>query len=94
MVIIRLSRGGSKKRPFYHVTVADHHRSRDGRFIERVGFFNPIAKGAEENARLDIERIDYWVRQGAQLTDRVAKIVKNYRKQTSGTPVAEAEVAA
>ena len=94
MVIIRLSRGGSKKRPFYHVTVADHHRSRDGKFIERVGFFNPIATGGEENARLDIERIDYWVRQGAQLSDRVAKIVKNYRKQTSGTPVAEAEVAA
>ena len=94
MVIIRLSRGGSKKRPFYHVTVADHHRSRDGKFIERVGFFNPIATGGEEHARLDIERIDYWVRQGAQLSDRVAKIVKNYRKQITGTPVAEAEVAA
>jgi small subunit ribosomal protein S16 len=92
MVTIRLSRGGSKKRPFYHVTVADHHRSRDGRFIERVGFFNPIAKGAEEGIRLDIERLDYWVRQGAQLSDRVAKIVKDYRKQTSGTPVESAVV--
>ena len=98
MVTIRLSRGGSKKRPFFHVTVADHHRARDGRFIERVGFFNPIAKGAEEGTRLDIERIDYWIRQGAQPSDRVAKIIKDYRKQTSGTPVesavAEGEAAA
>lgn len=83
MVTIRLARGGSKKRPFYHVTVADHHRARDGRFIERVGFFNPIAKGAEETTRLDLERIDYWVRQGAQLSDRVSKIVKEYRKITT-----------
>ena len=90
MVTIRLSRGGSKKRPFYHVTVADHHRARDGRFIERVGFFNPIAKGAEEGVRLDIDRLDYWVRQGAQLSERVSKIVKDYRKQTSGTPVESA----
>ncbi len=85
MVTIRLSRGGSKKRPFYHVTVADSQRSRDGRFIERLGFFNPIAQGAEEKMRLDIERFDYWVRQGAQPSDRVAKLVKDHKKAAAAT---------
>ena len=80
MVIIRLSRGGSKKRPFYHITVADNRESRDGRFIERVGFFNPIARGAEENVRIDLDRFDYWVRQGAKPSDRVKQITKKYRK--------------
>ena len=80
MVIIRLSRGGSKKRPFYHLTVADSRVSRNGRFIERVGFYNPVARGAEENARIDLERVDYWVSQGAQLSDRVKQVVKSYRK--------------
>ena len=80
MVTIRLARGGSKKRPFYHINVADRRRSRDGRFIERIGFFNPIARGAEEGVRLDIERLDYWVRQGAQVSERVAKLAKDYRK--------------
>ncbi len=89
MVTIRLSRGGSKKRPFYHVTVADHRTARDGKFIERVGFFNPIARGAEEGIRLDMDRIDYWVRQGAQLSDRVAKLVKNYPKDTPAPADAE-----
>ena len=83
MVTIRLARGGSKKRPFYHITVADSRRSRDGRFIERLGFFNPIARGAEESVRLDLERLDYWVRQGAQVSDRVAKIAKDYDKATA-----------
>ena len=76
MVTIRLSRGGAKKRPFYHLTVTDHRRSRDGRFIERVGFFNPIARGAEERLRVDADRIAYWQGQGAQLSERVAKLVK------------------
>ena len=58
MVTIRLARGGSKKRPFYHLTVADHRRSRDGCFIERVGFFNPVARGQEERLRLDLEKIE------------------------------------
>ena len=75
MVTIRLSRGGSKKRPFYHLNVSDSRTSRDGRFIERVGIFNPIASGAEERLRVDQDRIDYWVGQGAQLSDRVAKLV-------------------
>ena len=90
MVTIRLSRGGAKKKPFYHVTVADSHYSRDGRFVERVGFFNPIARGAEERMRLDIERFDYWVRQGAQPSDRVAKLVKDYKKAASAATEAAA----
>jgi small subunit ribosomal protein S16 len=80
MVTIRLSRGGSKKRPFYHLTVTDSRKARDGRFIERVGFFNPIARGQEERLRIDNDRIDYWVSQGAQLSDRVAKLLKDQAK--------------
>ncbi|MEO0443420.1 MAG: 30S ribosomal protein S16 [Pseudomonadota bacterium] len=80
MVTIRLSRGGSKKRPFYHLTVTDSRRARDGRFIERVGFFNPVARGQEERLRIDNERVDYWISQGAQLSDRVAKLVKDKAK--------------
>lgn len=76
MVSIRLARGGSKKRPFYHLTVTDSRNSRDGRYIERVGFFNPIARGQEERLRVDSERVEYWVGQGAQLSDRVAKLLK------------------
>jgi small subunit ribosomal protein S16 len=76
MVTIRLARGGSKKRPFYHLTVADSRRARNSRFIERVGFFNPIARGQEERLRVDTDRIDYWVSQGAQVSDRVATLIK------------------
>ena len=83
MVVIRLSRGGSKKRPFYHLTVADSRVSRNGRFIERVGFYNPIARGAEQGSRIDLERLDYWVGQGAQMSDRVKQVVKAYRKANS-----------
>lgn len=77
MVTIRLSRGGSKKRPFYHVTVTDSRKSRDGRFIERVGFFNPIARGQEERLRIDLDRIDAWVQKGAQISPRVARLMKD-----------------
>ncbi len=77
MVTIRLSRGGSKKRPFYHLTVTNSRSARNGRFLERVGFFNPIARGQEERLRIDLERINFWVGQGAQLSDRVAKLVKD-----------------
>ena len=77
MVTIRLSRGGSKKRPFYHITVTDSRNSRDGRYIERVGFFNPVARGQEERLRVDAERVAYWQGQGAQLSERVAKLVKD-----------------
>ena len=80
MVTIRLQRGGAKKRPFYQIVVADSRFSRDGRFIEKVGFFNPIAAGQEEKIRLDLPRVEYWVGQGASLSDRVAKLVKDARK--------------
>ena len=80
MVTIRLSRSGAKKRPFYHLTVADSRNPRDGRFIERVGFFNPLAKGQEERLRVNQERIEHWVSKGAQMSDRVAKLVKDAGK--------------
>lgn len=80
MVVIRLARGGSKKRPFYHINVADSRMPRDGRFIERVGFFNPMARGAEESLRVELERIDFWLARGAQPTDRVVKLLKDARK--------------
>jgi len=76
MVTIRLARGGSKKRPFYHLVVADSRSRRDGRLIERIGFFNPVAKGQEESLRVDLERVEYWVSQGAQLSDRVKQLLK------------------
>jgi small subunit ribosomal protein S16 len=80
MVTIRLSRGGSKKRPFYHLNVADSRCARDGRYIERLGFFNPVARGQEERLRLDNDRINHWVGQGAQLSDRVAQLIKEAAK--------------
>ena len=88
MVTIRLSRGGSKKRPFYHLHVADSRKSRDGSFIERVGFFNPIARGQEERFRLNRERIDYWLSQGAQPSDRVAKLLTVELSKTEDAQVA------
>jgi small subunit ribosomal protein S16 len=83
MVTIRLSRGGAKGRPFYHIVVSDSRRPRDGRYIERLGFFSPIAKGAEERLRLDLGRYDYWVGVGAQTSDRVASLVKESRQQAT-----------
>lgn len=83
MVTIRLARSGSKKRPFYHVTVTDSRSSRDGRFIERVGFFNPIARGQEERLRLDLERVDYWVGHGARVSPRVSNLVREARQQVA-----------
>ncbi|WP_191601325.1 30S ribosomal protein S16 [Marinomonas algicola] len=80
MVTIRLSRGGSKKRPFYHLNVADSRCARDGRYIERLGFFNPVARGQEERLRIDLDRVNHWVSQGAQLSDRVAQLVKDASK--------------
>lgn len=76
MVVIRLARGGAKKRPFFNVVVADSRNRRDGRFIERVGFYNPVAKEGQEAVRIDAERVTYWQSQGAQLSEAVAKIVK------------------
>ena len=81
MVSIRLARTGAKKRPFYHVVVTDSRAPRDGRYIERVGFFNPVARGQEERLRLDSERIEYWRSQGAQTTDRVSSLIKEAAKK-------------
>lgn len=76
MVTIRLSRGGAKKRPFFHLTVTDSRTSRDGRYIERIGFFNPVARGNEERFRVDLDRVNHWVGQGAQVSERVASLVE------------------
>ncbi|MCY4264709.1 MAG: 30S ribosomal protein S16 [Gammaproteobacteria bacterium] len=89
MVTIRLSRGGAKKKPFYHITVSDSRRARDGRFIERIGFFNPVARGQEEPLRLDMSRMSYWQSQGAQVSSRVAKLAKD----AAATAVASTEAA-
>ena len=77
MVVIRLSKSGAKKAPYYFITVADVRKPRDGRFIERIGFFNPVARGNEEILRLDNERFNYWVEQGAQVSDRVQQLQKD-----------------
>lgn len=83
MVVIRLARGGAKKRPFYNVVVADSRNRRDGRFIERVGFYNPVAPEGQEALRLNMERLSYWQQSGAQLSDTVAKLVKRYGEQSA-----------
>ena len=90
MVTIRLARGGAKKRPFYGIMVADSRRSPRGRFIERVGFFNPRAVGAEDRLRIDSERVEYWISKGAQPSDRVASLLKQFAK---GPEALEAEKA-
>ena len=87
MVSIRLTRGGAKKRPFYHIIVTDSRNRRDGRFIERLGFFNPIARGNDESLRLDLERANYWMGVGAQPSDRVANLIKSYIKNPPPPPV-------
>jgi small subunit ribosomal protein S16 len=90
MVTIRLSRGGAKKRPFYHIVATDKRNRRDGRYLERLGFFNPIAGPAEEKLRIDVGRVDYWLGQGAQPSDRVASLLKIYRgKESAAAPAAE-----
>ena len=83
MVSIRLSRAGAKKRPFYHLVVTDSRNRRDGRYIERLGFFSPLAKENEEDLRIDLERVDYWISQGAQPSERVAYLLKAKRKGAS-----------
>jgi small subunit ribosomal protein S16 len=83
MVKIRLTRGGAKKRPFYHIIVTDSRSARDGRNIERVGFYNPVAAGNEKRVELDLDRVKHWVGQGAQLTDKVADLMKQAEKQAS-----------
>ena len=77
MVTIRLARGGQKKSPFYHMVVTDSRNRRDGRYIERVGFYNPVATGQEVRLNFDQERVNYWISKGAQPSDRVAKLIKD-----------------
>ena len=79
MVVVRLAKSGAKKKPYYFITVADSRKPRDGSYIERLGFFNPSAKGSEERLRFNIERFDYWVEQGAQVSDRVKELEKDAR---------------
>ena len=81
MVKIRLSRGGAKGRPFYHVVVTDQRNKRDGRNIENIGFYNPVAAGKDKRIELNLERVKEWVSKGAQLTDKVASLVKEVGKQ-------------
>lgn len=83
MVNIRLSRTGAKKKPFYHIVVTDSRNARDGHYIERLGFFNPMAKGGEERLRVALDRVDYWAGHGAQTSDRVGTLLKGYRKQAA-----------
>jgi len=80
MVKIRLTRGGAKKRPFYHIIVTDSRSARDGRNIERLGFYNPIAAGNEKRVELNMDRLNHWVGQGAQMTDKVADLAKQAGK--------------
>ncbi len=83
MVVIRLARGGSKGRPFYNIVVADKRERRDGRFLERVGFYNPVASGAEEPLRVAFDRVDAWVQNGAQLSPTVLRLVKEAKAKAA-----------
>jgi len=87
MVKIRLARGGAKKQPFYHIVVTDSRNRRDGRNIERLGFFNPVARGQDERLRVNQERVDHWLGQGAQLSERVSKLMV---EASRSAPAAEA----
>ena len=88
MVVLRLSRGGAKKRPFYSIVAADKRARRDGNFIERVGFFNPVASGGEVSLRIAMDRLTYWTSNGAQMSPAVAKLVDRFARQVASQPVA------
>jgi small subunit ribosomal protein S16 len=91
MVVIRMARGGAKNRPFYNIVVADSRMPRDGRFIERLGFYNPKASGAEQQFRIALDRIAHWVSQGAQPSDSVKKLIKRGKAQVAAQPAAPAK---
>lgn len=80
MVVIRLSRAGAKKRPFYHMVVTDSRKRRDGSYIERIGYFNPVARGQEVRLHVEMEKLSHWQNVGAQLSDRVNALVKEFNK--------------
>jgi small subunit ribosomal protein S16 len=88
MVVIRLTRGGAKKRPFYHIVATDKRSRRDGRFIERIGFYNPVAAGSENGLVLSLDRIGHWQRSGAQLSPTVERLVQQYTKAQAAVPAA------
>lgn len=90
MVRIRLSRGGSKGRPFYHVVVTDQRNKRDGRNLERLGYYNPVCSGAEKRLVLDVDRVNAWVAKGAQMSDKVRALVKEAGRQAAAAPSEEA----
>lgn len=88
MVTIRLTRGGAKKHPFYQIVVADIRSPRDGRYIERIGFYNPQARGGEIPLRIDRARADYWLKCGAQPTERAAQLLKQAEREAAANPIA------
>jgi len=90
MVVLRLSRGGAKNRPFYSIVAADKRARRDGNFIERVGFFNPVASGGEVSLRIAMDRLSYWTSNGAQMSPAVAKLVDRFARQVASQPAAPA----
>lgn len=90
MVVIRLARGGAKKRPFYNIVVADSRNRRDGRFIERVGFYNPVASGAAEGLRVEFARVEHWASKGAQLSPTVERLIKQAKAAVPAAPAAAA----
>jgi small subunit ribosomal protein S16 len=94
MVVIRLARGGSKKRPFFNIVVTDSRVRRDGRFIERIGFYNPVASGGEEPLRVVFDRLTYWVGNGAQVSPTVARLVEQAKTAANLPAVAEEKAAA
>lgn len=83
MVVIRLSRAGAKKRPFYHIVVTDSRRRRDGNYIESIGYFNPVARGQEVRLHLEMEKLTHWQSVGAQLSDRVRELTKQFKKEAA-----------
>ena len=88
-----MARHGGKKKPFYHITVAEKSAQRDGRFIERIGFYNPLARGKDEELRLDGGRFNHWVDAGAQPTDRVRQLAKRWHKEQASAVAAQADAA-
>ena len=88
MVTIRLTRRGGKNQPFYHVVVTDSRKRQNGASLELVGYFNPVARGKDTRLKLDLERIDYWHKQGAQQSDRVRQLVTSYRKEVGSQAAA------
>ncbi len=89
MVVIRLARGGAKKRPFYHIVAADKRRALSGRYIERLGYFNPIAQGKEVPLHMNFERVQHWLAKGALPSDRMQQLIKDYVKLQAATPATD-----